>query len=188
MDTAPQSASSALNEFSAGLPAQQEEDVEEAEEHAHLPKPSYWPILLSLAIAIVVAGLLFVPSTFWIIPVALLFALICILGWGLEDPLAPVKEQFVTIRQKVDPWKFKIGQNVIDFQGKWLGKVQARFSRYILVERGFLLPKVFYVPLSATREQIKNNTVFLTLSEDDLVRMDLNRVPDDLYDEVPDAG
>jgi len=41
------------------------------------------------------------------------------------------------------------------------------------------------VPQSAIRDQIKDNTVFLTLSEDDLVRMGLNRIPDDLYDEAP---
>jgi len=47
---------------------------------------------------------------------------------------------------------------------------------------------VYYVPQSSTRDEIKNNTVFLTLSEDDLLRMGLNSVPDDLYDEVPEAG
>src|SRR5207253_3659867 len=55
-------------------------------------------------------------------------------------------------------------------------------------ERGRLVPKVYYVPQSAVREQIKNNTVFLTLSEDDLVRRALTRVPDDIYDEVPETG
>ena len=189
MDRSPQSASSISDEFNVSLPAQREEgDVEEAEPHIHMPNPSYWPLLLSIAIALTLGGLLFVSTAPWISLIALPFVLIFILGWALEDPMAPVKEVYVRVNQVVDPWKFKIGQNVIDFQGKWLGKVQARFSRYILVERGGLLPKVYYVPQSATREQIKNNTVFLTLSEDDLVRMELNRVPDDLYDEVSDAG
>jgi len=47
---------------------------------------------------------------------------------------------------------------------------------------------VYYVPQSATRDEIKNNTIFLTLSAEDLLRMGLNRIPDDLYDEVPEAG
>jgi hypothetical protein len=101
--------------------------------------------------------------------------------------MAAVKEKFVTVYRVVDPWKFKIGQDVVDAQGKWLGKIRARFSRYILVERGRLLPKVYYVPQSAIREQIRDNKVFLTLGEDDLVRMGLNRIPDDLYDEVPEV-
>src|SRR5207248_5464579 len=69
-----------------------------------------------------------------------------------------------------------------------LGKIQARFSRYILVERGRLVPKVYYVPQHSIKEQIQNNAVFLTLSEDDLVRRGLTSVPDDLYDEVPEPG
>ena len=189
MDRSPQSASSISDEFNVSLPPQQEDgDVEEAEQHIHMPNPSYWPLLLSIAIALTMVALLFVSSAAWVLLITIPFVLICVIAWGVEDPMAPVKEIFIPVRQVADPWKFKIGQNVVDAQGKWLGKVQARFSRYILVERGGLLPKVYYVPQSATREQIKNNTVFLTLSEDDLVRMELNRMPDDLYDEAPEVG
>src|SRR6266487_3360469 len=190
MESTPQSASFTRDELSASQLAQQEDDeIEEAKSHIHLPNPSYWPILLSLAIAITLGGLIFISSMPWISLTALIFVFVFILGWALEDPMAPLKEKFVTVyrAEKVDPWKFKIGQSVVDSQGKWLGKIQARFSRYILVERGRLLPKVYYVPLSATRDEIKNNTVFLTLSETDLERMELDRVPNDLYDEVPDV-
>ena len=187
MDSSPQSASSISDELRTSLPAQHEGDVEEAEPHIHMPNPSYWPFLLSAAIAVTIGGLLFVSSFPWISIVALPFVLVCIVAWGVEDPMAQKKEKFVTVYRVVDPWKFKIGQNVVDAQGKWLGTIQARFSRYILVERGRLLPKVYYVPLSATRDQIKDNRVFLTLSEDDLVRMGFNRIPDDLYDEVPEV-
>ncbi len=191
MDSSPQSASFTPDEFNSFLLEQQEEgDIEEAEPHIHLPNPSYWPILLSLAIAVTVGGVIFASSFIWITLTGLVLVLICILGWAFEDPMAQLKEKFVTVyrRIKVDPWKFKIGQNVIDSQGKWLGKIQARFSRYILVERGRLIPKVYYVPQSATRDQVKNNRVFLTLSEEDLVHRELNRVPDDLYEEAPEAG
>ncbi len=183
MDSSPQSASSISDEFRTSLPAQQE--GEEAEPHIHMPNPSYWPLLLSLAIAVAIGGFLFISSFPWITLIALPFVLVFIVAWGLEDPMAQKKEKFVTVYREVDRWKFKIGQSVVDAQGKWLGTIQARFSRYILVERGRLLPKVYYVPQSAIRDQIKDNTVFLTLSEDDLVRMGLNRIPDDLYDEVP---
>jgi hypothetical protein len=88
----------------------------------------------------------------------------------------------------VDPWKIKIGQNVVDSQGNWLGKVEARFHSYILVQRGRLFGSVYYVPLSATRDDIKHNTILLTISEDELLHKGLNNVPDDLYDDVQEYG
>ncbi|HYL44491.1 MAG TPA: hypothetical protein VEU97_13995, partial [Ktedonobacteraceae bacterium] len=36
--------------------------------------------------------------------------------------------------------------------------------------------------------EIKKNTLFLTLSEEDLERMELNTMPADLYDDEPEAG
>jgi hypothetical protein len=191
MDGSPQRASFTPDEFSASpLELQEEGDIEEAEPHVHLPNPSYWPILLSLAVAFTLGGFLLISIFPWVTLIAIVFVLVCIMSWALEDPMAPLKEEFVTVYRvvKFDPWKFKIGQNVVDSQGTWLGKVQARFSRYILVERGRLIPTVYYVPQSATRDEIKKNTIFLTLSEDDLLRMGLNRVPDDLYEEAPEAG
>jgi hypothetical protein len=190
MDSSPQHASSISDEFSTPLLKEQEVDIEETEPHIHLPNPSYWPILLGLAIAVMMVGLLFISSAPWIVPIAVVLVLVCILGWALEDPMTPLKEKFVTVYQavKVDPWRFKIGQGVIDARGKWLGRIQARFSRYLLVERGSFLPKVYYVPQSAVGDQSRDDTVFLTLSEEDLVRMQLDRLPDDLYDELSDAG
>src|SRR5260370_33076972 len=74
---------------------------------------------------------------------------------------------------------FEIGQEVIDKDGKKLGKVQARFSRYILVERGGLFGKAYYVPHSAVSSNTKN-VVRLSLSEDDLRQREIKRVPQDL--------
>ncbi len=188
MDTSPQSTSSTLDESGVYQPVEQEGDVEEAEPHVHLPNPSYWPVLLGLSIAVAIAGFLLISSAPWISIIALIFVLICILGWGLEDPMAPLKETYVTIRQKFDPWKFKIGQSVVDSQGQLLGKVRARFPHYILVERGGIFSKVYYVPQSAAKDEIKNNIILLTMSEADLQRMGLNSVPGDLYEEAPEYG
>jgi len=110
------------------------------------------------------------------------------MGWALENPMAQLKDVYVTVRRKVDPWKFKIGMGVVDSQRKWLGNVQARFSRYILVERGRLFGSVYYVPQSAVRDEIKNNTILLTISEEELLSRGLNAIPDDLYDDVPEHG
>ena len=185
---------STSDEFTNNVSAVREEDTGEveAQPHIHLPNPSYWPVLLGVAIALTIIGFLIISNIFGLallfIIVGLVFVLVSILGWALEDPMAPLKEVYVRVRVAVDPWKYKIGQNVVDSQGRWLGKVQARFPRYILVERGRVLPKVYYVPQSAIRDQVNGNRLFLSLSEDDLVHMELDRVPDDLYVETPEHG
>src|SRR5579875_1039059 len=184
MDTSPQSTSSTLHESGVYEPVVQEGDVEEAEPHVHMPNPSYWPVYLSFFILVAIAGFLI---SYWVTVVALIAVLICILGWGLEDSMAPLKETYIAIRQKFDPWKFKIGQNVVDSQGQFLGKVRARFPKYILVERSvFSTP--YYVPQTAAKDEIKNNTIYLRMSESDLLRQGLNSVPDDLYEESPEPG
>jgi BON domain len=69
-------------------------EVEEQEEpHIHLPSPSLWPMLLSVAILVTVAGLLFFPDTPWLTIVGAPFVLIGILGWALEDPMASAHEE-----------------------------------------------------------------------------------------------
>jgi hypothetical protein len=190
MERFPQSTSSVSDDMNASLLAQQEGDEEEVEQHIHMPNPSYWPLLLSLSVVVSLGVILLLTIAPLVFLVAVVCVFICILGWGLENPMAPLKEKFALVYQaeKADPWKFKIGQNVIDKEGNWLGTVRGRFPRYILVERGRLLPKVYYVPHRYIRDQIKNNTIFLTLSEEELVSKGFTQIPEDLYDEVPEAG
>jgi hypothetical protein len=189
MDSSPQSASFTPDESNASLLERREEGEEEEEKpHIHLPNPSYWPILLSLAVAITISGIIFISTVPFVTLLGLILVFIFIMGWALEDPMAKLKDVYVRIYRKVDPAKFKIGQNVVDSQKQWLGKVEARFSRYLLVQRGRLFGSVYYVPQSATRDEIKHNTILLTVSEEDLLRMGLNDVPDDLYDEVSEPG
>jgi Cytochrome c oxidase subunit IV len=189
MDGSPQSASYTPEEANASFLDQSVDGhEEEASPHIHLPNPSYWPILLGLAVAVTMCGLVAVSIFPWISLIGIIFVFICIMGWALENPMASLKNVYVTVRRKVDPWKFKIGLNVVDSQRRRLGNVEARFSRYLLVERGRLFGSVYYVPQSTVRDEIKNNTILLSVSEDDLLQMGLNNVPDDLYDEVPEHG
>lgn len=87
---------------------------------------------------------------------------------------------------------FELGQEVIDKEGKVLGKVGARFDNYILAERGTIFVKAYYVPHSAittmSGQDSTKGVIHLSLSEDDLKRMQLNRVPADLYNESPEMG
>jgi hypothetical protein len=190
MDGSSQSASYTPGETNAALVEQhvEGEQEEEVAHHIHLPNPSYWPILLSAAIAVTMIGLLVISINVLIALIGIILIFICIMGWALEDPMAKLKDVYVTVRKKVDPWKFKIGMNVLDSQRNWLGKVQARFSRYILVERGRFFGTLYYVPQSVVRGEIKNNTIVLTVSEEELLNRGYNNIPDDLYEDVPEPG
>ena len=166
-----------------------EEHGGEGEEHIHLPNPSYWPILVSVAILIAFGGLLFINATPWIFLVAVVLIFIGIIGWALEDPEAKLKDLFMVVPvQPTDPYPYKIGQQVVDKDGQWLGKVGARFPHHILVEQGGLLPKVFYVPWGMITQTTKNNVLVLSASEEELRAQGLNNIPDNLYDEVPEYG
>ncbi len=77
-------------------PAGEQEALEhpaDEESHIHLPNPSFWPILISLAIAVTLGGVLFISSAPWITAVGLIFVLITAVGWALENPMAPLKEK-----------------------------------------------------------------------------------------------
>jgi osmotically-inducible protein OsmY len=85
----------ANKETAALLATDQEavEHVEEAESHVHLPNPSFWPIVLSAALLICLGGFLFISTFPWISIIAIPFVLVSILGWALEDPMAPPREE-----------------------------------------------------------------------------------------------
>jgi hypothetical protein len=168
------------------------EDVEEAEEehHIHLPNPSLWPFILSIAILVTVIGILFLPSNPWLSIVGAPFILIGILGWALQDPMAAPRAEYIIAppAPSVAAARFLLGQDVLDKNGESLGEIKARFDRYILVERGGLFAKPFYIPIAATEDEIKNNVVRLRMSEQELLDRGLDTLPHDLYNEVPDPG
>ncbi|MBV9227874.1 MAG: hypothetical protein JOZ18_01080 [Chloroflexi bacterium] len=188
MDSSLQSANLTADELDASLAVSQHaEGGEEEEHHVHLPNPSLWPIILSGAILVTVVGLLFIPDDPWLTIIGAPFILVGIMGWALEDPMAPRKEKFVTYRNVISS-KFTIGQEVVDKDGQWVGTVQARFPRHILVERGGLFVTAYYVPQSLAQDNSKDNLVHLTVSEAELVAMDATRLPADLYEESPEPG
>ncbi len=65
--------------------------VEEEEHHVHMPSPSFWPLFLSAAVLITVAGLLFIPDNPWLTIVGIPCVLIGIMGWALEDTMGEAK-------------------------------------------------------------------------------------------------
>jgi hypothetical protein len=159
---------------------------EEGKHHIHLPSPSLWPLILSVAILVAIAGLLLMPGYPWVTVIAIPFILLGILGWALEDPMAPRKPPVLVYQEKMLHSRFKLGQDVVDKEGQLIGQIRARFPRYILVQSGGLGLRAFYVPQSVTEDAIKDDVVRLTVSEDDLWATGANRVPTDLYDAEPE--
>lgn len=80
-----------------------EEQIEQ-EHHIHLPNPSLWPFILSIAILVTIAGFLFLPTDPWLSVVGAPFVLVGILGWALEDPMAsPFDAAVEAYRYQYDP-------------------------------------------------------------------------------------
>src|SRR5690242_18272813 len=69
--------------------SEQEEAHAQGEAHIHLPNPSYWPLLVSVAILIIIVGVLISHITPALIIIGFPLLLITMLGWGLENPNAP---------------------------------------------------------------------------------------------------
>lgn len=82
---------------------------------------------------------------------------------------------------------YQLGQEVIDSEGNKTGKVQARFAHYLLVERGGLFNKAYYIPHTAISKNI-NGVLYLALSETELRERGYNGIPEDLYEEVAEPG
>lgn len=85
--------STGLNDDVAEMAVAESQEQEEAhaqgEAHIHLPNPSYWPILVSLSILIIIVGVLISNATPALIIIGFPLLLITMLGWGLENPNAP---------------------------------------------------------------------------------------------------
>jgi cytochrome c oxidase subunit 1 len=57
-----------------------------ADHHIHMPSPSYWPIVLAVALPVMAYGVIF---NLFLIPVGAVIALLAIFGWALEPSTAP---------------------------------------------------------------------------------------------------
>ena len=74
-----------------------------------------------------------------------------------------------------------VGQQVYDTQGTRVGKVAVRFPLYILIEQGWIFPRVYYVPLSLVAH-INGPSLWLNVSEATLKAQDFAQVPQEIND------
>jgi hypothetical protein len=188
MDSSLQSANLTADELNK-LTATDHAETESVEEehHIHMPNPSLWPFILSAAVLLTLAGLLALPDVPWLSVVAAPFVFVGIVGWALEDSMAPPKVEFITVPANVYS-KFVPGQDVMDKDGAWVGEVRARFGNYMLVDRGGLVVKPFYVPYGLAGVAKEDGVIHLTASISDLLARGLDSVPEDLYGVAPESG
>jgi hypothetical protein len=84
---------------------------------------------------------------------------------------------------------YELGEEVFDNNGDKVGKVQARFERYILVESGGLFGHAYYIPRSALgNAEGGRRGLFVNMSKAEMREAGFHLVPDDLYDDVPEPG
>ena len=70
----------------------------------------------------------------------------------------------------------RVGLRVYDTQGKQIGKIAVRFPLYLLIERGRIFPRVYYVPLALVA-RINGPSLWLSVSEATLKAQDCAQVP-----------
>jgi len=99
MESSLQRANLAVDDLESSLESYPE--VEEAEHHIHMPGPSLWPVMLSVAILVAVAGILFIPDAPWLTLFAVPFIIWGIMGWALEDPMATTHDEEGTGHKRV---------------------------------------------------------------------------------------
>lgn len=96
MDTSLQNTSRTEDELTMPALAEPEAEHAEGEEaHIHLPNGSLWPIILSVAILVTIAGFVVINSFPWVTLVGAIFIFIGIMGWALENPMATHEEEEV---------------------------------------------------------------------------------------------
>ncbi|HZO75881.1 MAG TPA: BON domain-containing protein [Ktedonobacteraceae bacterium] len=93
METSLQSVNLTADDLARSFELNQAAAEEEAAHHVHLPNPSFWPLILSVAILVTMAGLLSLPDIPWLSIIGTPFILVGIMGWALEDPMAPKQHE-----------------------------------------------------------------------------------------------
>jgi len=187
MDSSLQSANIAVDQLSTSLEHHAETGGTGEEHHIHLPNPSWWPMILGIAILGAVTGLLFLPENPWLTIISAPFVLLGIMGWALEDPMASPKKQVnPSLETQGVQSRFYIGQDVVDRDGNIVGSIEARFSHYILVNIGDLV-RPAYIPHRLI-EAVNKQFIQLSINEFDVRSKGLQSVPDNLYDDVPEYG
>lgn len=94
-------------------------------------------------------------------------------------PITRVPEK-QSIRRHPTADQVAAGQRVYDTTGSRIGRILIRFPGYILVERGLIFRKSYYVPLWLV-QAVKGQRVQLAVSETTLVKQGYTHVPGELY-------
>jgi BON domain-containing protein len=160
METSLSSTNLTADELSASLEHGQ---GDEEGHHVHLPNPSLWPLILSAAIVVCVAGLLFIPANPWISILAIPFILLGIMGWALEDPMAPAPLYGEGAQYQPDLTPREVMQIARDVLYQTVTVSSTAFSFHPVkvdldevTDKGVVLALYGKVELEAQRDEIEN--------------------------------
>jgi uncharacterized protein (TIGR02271 family) len=81
----------------------------------------------------------------------------------------------------IHQWNLREGMAVFGADGDKVGKIQAVYPRYIVVEKGFFFPTDYYIPMSAIAST-DGDRVYLAVSKDDALHRGWDAPPFDLED------
>ncbi len=101
---------------------------------------------------------------------------------GRGQPCTAAQAQRITLSDYQHPVTklVKAGQDVYDTLGTRVGKILVRFPRHILVERGLILRRTYYIPLGLVRS-VKGQRALLAVSEATLSERGYTSAPGELY-------
>ncbi|MCB1694160.1 MAG: DUF2171 domain-containing protein [Pseudomonadales bacterium] len=77
------------------------------------------------------------------------------------------------------------GADVFSADGEKLGTMVSASGAYIVVEKGFFLPKDYYIPVGAITET-NENAVYLSVTKDEALDQHWDRLPEDSGQPVGD--
>ncbi len=132
-------------------------------EHIHIPPPSYWPILLSFAVTIMMIGLL--GSRIWIVVGAVL-TVACIFMWGSEgsESIANALTNVPVMGGGDADDKIANGAQVITTDGRTIGRITRASESSPLVRAGWIPTRYGYLARSFI-DHIEEGAIYLTITE-----------------------
>lgn len=146
--------------------AAHEHDEHAEHEHIHIPPPSFWPLLLAIAITMAFTGFLVGPA---LVIAGVVLMLVFTIGWclqGTEDrPTALTEVPVIGARSTTDA--LTQGALVLTRDGRAIGRVTRASENSPLVRAGWIPTRHGYLARKFI-DHIEEGAIVLTLTEDEV--------------------
>jgi len=145
-------------------------------EHIHIPPPSYWPVLLSLAITIMLAGFIIGPV---VVILGIVFTLGSIVAWSIEGSEAKPNAltQVIVIGHGDAEELLTEGARVLTSDGQVVGRISRASEHSPLVRAGWIPTRHGYLARRFI-DHIENGLIVLNITEHEVrQRANVNTTP-----------